>query len=105
MPSIVLSGPISNTPDFKLRFDTLAAQLRHAGWVVFNPAELPAGMTEHQYMDICLAYVRSFDAIFMLSGWDQSTGAVVEHGLAKKCEKHVYYWMDLPELLAAKVAE
>lgn len=104
MPSIVLSGPITNVPDFKARFYTLAAQLRQAGWTVFNPAELPDGMTEHQYMDICLAYIRSFDAVFMMSGWEKSTGATVEHGLAKKCEKHIYYWMDLQELLAAKVA-
>ncbi|UNY40564.1 nucleoside 2-deoxyribosyltransferase [Pararheinheimera phage vB_PsoM_KLER1-1] len=103
MKTIVLSGPITNVPDFKARFYTVAVQLRQAGWFVFNPAELPADMTEHQYMDICLAYVRSFDAVFMLSGAHQSVGSQVEVGLAIKCGKAVYQWEQFGELIADAV--
>jgi hypothetical protein len=102
MPSIYLSGPITGHPDFKERFGSVAAALRRAGWIVLNPAETPAGLSEFSYMDIACAQVRSADAILMLDGWRYSTGAQCEHALAAKCEKVIYTESQLPELLAAK---
>lgn len=52
--------------------------------VILNPAELPAGLTQAQYMSICLPMVMASDTIFTLDGWEKSPGASVEFALAKK---------------------
>ena len=52
--------------------------------VVLNPAILPGGLEQREYMDICCAMIRCADAVFMLRGWEGSEGAVAEHALAKK---------------------
>lgn len=52
--------------------------------VVLNPAELPVGLTQAQYMSICLPMVMASDTIFMLDGWEKSPGASAEFALAKK---------------------
>ena len=103
MPSIYLSGPITGYPNFKERFDRVAAELRQRDWIVLNPAETPAGLSEFAYMDIGCAQVRSADAILMLDGWRNSAGAQTEYFLAIKCGKQIYTETELlPELLAAK---
>lgn len=52
--------------------------------VILNPAELPVGLTQAQYMSICLPMVMASDTIFMLDGWEKSPGASAEFELAKK---------------------
>ena len=88
---LYLAGPITDVPDYQQRFAIAADSARAAGWQVINPAELPAGMTEAAYMDICCAFVRNCDAILMLEGWRNSVGAHIEHELAFKCGKTTYY--------------
>jgi hypothetical protein len=46
--------------------------------VALNPAMLPAGLEHAEYMDICLAMIRSADTIYLLHGWEQSEGAQAE---------------------------
>jgi len=102
MPSIYLSGPITGYPNFKEHFDRIAAALRQRDWIVLNPAETPAGLSEFAYMDIGCAQVRSADAILMLDGWRNSAGALTEYFLAIKCGMNIYSEVELPQLLAAK---
>lgn len=45
---------------------------------------LPNGLTQAEYMDICLAMVRSVDAVYLLKGWEGSAGARAEYALAEK---------------------
>ncbi|MEJ8918077.1 DUF4406 domain-containing protein [Escherichia coli] len=61
------------------------------GHIVLNPAVLPGGLCQSEYMDICLAMVRSADAIYLLKGWDVSAGARAEHALAEKLGLTVIY--------------
>ena len=42
-------------------------------------------------MDICLAMVRSADAIYLLNQWEESVGARAEHALAEKLGLTVIY--------------
>jgi nucleoside 2-deoxyribosyltransferase len=91
MPVIYIAGPITGIPDHAKAFNEAAAKLRQFGYQVLNPVELPAGMTEAAYMDICLAMVRHCDAIVMLPGWEGSTGAVCERALATKMGKPRFY--------------
>lgn len=91
---IYIAGPITGRKNFKDTFADAADELRSIGYQVLNPAELPDGMTESAYMDICLAMVRQCDGVLMLDGWEDSTGASCERALALKCGKPVYYSVD-----------
>jgi hypothetical protein len=82
---VYIAGPMTGFPDFNRdAFRKQHLSLMKQGHVVLCPAVLPDGLTQFQYMDICLAMLRSADAIFMLRGWDKSEGAIAEHAMAKK---------------------
>lgn len=71
-------------------FHAKAQELEKQGWIVINPATLPLGLRQEQYMDICLAMVRSADYVVMLDGWEQSTGANAEYALAISLGHTIY---------------
>jgi hypothetical protein len=58
---------------------------------VLNPAMLPSGLTQLQYMSICQPMVLASDEIYMLKGWRKSEGAVAELALAKKIKLEVMF--------------
>lgn len=92
MKTIYIAGPISGIPGcFARPFNETAEKLRQKGWQVLNPVDLPKGWSESAYMDVCLAYVRNCNAVLMLDGWENSTGATCERALAIKCCKDVFY--------------
>ena len=62
-----------------------------ANTVALNPAELPDGLTQTQYMSICLPMVMMSTSIFMLEGWEKSKGAIAEHALALKLGIEITY--------------
>lgn len=89
---IYIAGPMTGLPNYNREaFFKKAMELRREGYTVLTPSALPAGLSDIAYMDICLAMVRSAEAIYMLSGWDSSAGAVVEHALASKLGMDIYY--------------
>lgn len=63
-------------------FNAKASELMSEGHIVLNPAVLPGGLCQSEYMDICLAMVRSADAIYLLKGWEASAGSTsrTRHG-------------------------
>lgn len=88
---VYIAGPMSGLPDDnRALFNCVANQFKTGGFVVLNPATLPAGLEQHEYMDICLAMIRSCDSVFMLPGWEDSLGAQAEYHLAKKLGKYVF---------------
>jgi len=72
-------------------FNAVAQQMLSGGHVALNPATLPDGLSQREYMDICLAMLRCADAIHMLHGWQESEGAVAEHAMAKKLGIKISY--------------
>lgn len=85
MSKIYIAGPMSGLRGFNRKaFFTAAFHLSEAGHVVLNPAMLPDGLSEREYMDICLAMIRCADGIFLLDGWQRSAGAKAEYVLAEK---------------------
>lgn len=88
-----IAGPMTGHPKLnRPAFLDAATQLRKSlGRVVLNPATLPDGLTQAEYMDICLAMIRSADAVFLLQGWENSEGAVAEYHYAKKIGKIIEY--------------
>ncbi|WLP18211.1 DUF4406 domain-containing protein [Klebsiella michiganensis] len=82
---IYIAGPMTGFPEFnRPAFHDAAAALKSNGHVVLNPATLPDGLSQFEYMDICLVMLRCSNAIYLLQGWESSAGARVEQALAEK---------------------
>lgn len=82
---IYIAGPMSGLVEFnRPEFMFTAAKLTGSGHTVLNPAILPDGLSQAEYMDICLAMLRCADAIYLLDDWESSLGAVAEKALAEK---------------------
>lgn len=82
---IYICGPMAGIKDFnRPAFNITSALLEEGGDVALNHAVLPSGLSQFQYMDICMAMLRSAEAIFLLKGWESSAGAQAEMALAHK---------------------
>jgi hypothetical protein len=86
-----IAGPISGIKDHnRPLFNKVTAELAEQGHSVLNPATLPDGLTQGQYMQICLPMVAVADELVMLPGWERSEGAYIEFLLAKKSGKTIW---------------
>ncbi|WP_097332594.1 DUF4406 domain-containing protein, partial [Escherichia coli] len=82
---IYIAGPMTGYENFNREaFHRAEEALKREGHTVLNPAVLPDGLTQPQYMDICMAMIRCVDAVYMLKGWQRSAGAKAELALAEK---------------------
>lgn len=79
---VYISGPITGTKDYMERFNAAEQELITIGNVVINPAKvnsnLPEGTTHAEYMKISLDLLDMCDTIFMMEGWQFSTGCNME---------------------------
>lgn len=111
---IFISGPMSGIKGYNVpEFTKAAKALRDAGYFVINPAEtfkrmdgflgdreeieshfneFPRGRLADAVIEIELALLRSCDEIYLLKGWEESSGArrelqeALDHGLVIKQE-------------------
>ena len=92
---LYLSGPISGDPDYREKFAAKEAELkRDLLCDVINPAKLAdtfPGFTDSKYFSIALVMMSYCDAVYMLDGWQDSTGAQIERMAAKRMGKRVMY--------------
>lgn len=89
---IYIAGPMSGLVEFnRPAFMFTAAKLTGRGNTVLNPAILPDGLSQAEYMDICLAMLRCAEVIYLLKGWEESPGARAEKALAEKLEMQIIY--------------
>lgn len=85
---VFISGPVSSRPDtYKAEFAAAADLVEHCGFIPLNPATLPVGMEQGDYMRITLAMLETSDMVLMLDGWEQSDGANLEAGFAEYIKK------------------
>jgi len=90
MTIIYIAGPMSGIKNFnRPLFNMVASELTEQGHSALNPATLPDGLSQGQYMQICLPMVAVADELVMLPGWEQSEGAYIEFLLAKKSGKTI----------------
>lgn len=81
---IFLSGPITGRTDYMSRFAERETILRELGYLVVNPARIcaqfqPTDMFTHdQYCDITVGIMKNCNTIYMMRGWEESTGCCRE---------------------------
>ena len=89
---IYIAGKMTGLPDLgEAAFGAAAARLRAEGNIVLNPAELPKGMPVTRYMPICLAMIDASDAVYALTNWSKSSGALIEVQYARYQGKEILY--------------
>lgn len=88
---IYIAGKISGKPFYREYFETAARRLEDQGHTVLNPASLPEGMKQRDYMRICLAMIDAADAVCLISDWEESAGARIEFEYAKYIGKPVMF--------------
>ncbi len=85
MKKVYISGPMTGYTDHnRPAFDYAEKLLREHGYDVVNPAHngLPETATWIEHMKADIKLLLECDAIYMLTGWGESKGAVVEHFIA-----------------------
>lgn len=101
---VYIAGPMRGIPLYNFpAFDAAASELRDEGHEVVNPADLdrdtgmdplalpsdwdwndlPPSVDSNTFADRDLEALRGCDAIYLLKGWQQSTGAMAEYHVAK----------------------
>ena len=93
--TIYVSGGITGRPptEYRAHFQQAATKLEDKGWIVTNPLYngLPEEASWHAHMRADIRLLTYCQAIYMLRGWEKSTGATAEHALAKALGMSIYY--------------
>ena len=114
--TIYIAGPMSKIEEFNFpMFDLAESDLRAKGWNVINPAQMDRDIGFDPLIDtvdatfLHAAMLRDVeaittraDALAVLPGWEDSTGAKAEVGLARWKHIPVYQWPDMVEISTEK---
>ena len=73
-----IAGKINGDEKYREKFKEYADRLQAKGAVVLNPAELPEGMSQADYMRLCIPMLYAADTVVFLPGWEDSRGARIE---------------------------
>lgn len=84
---IYIAGKITGDKRYKAKFAAAAKNLQAAGHVVLNPATLPAGLEQADYMRICMAMLDTADQVTFLPDYRESAGAMVEMDYCRRIGK------------------
>ena len=94
---VYIAGAIAKDPDYREKFNRAADIVESLGHVALNPAILPDGLDQADYMRICFAMLDSADFILPLYDAKQSEGAKVELAY---CERIRKFTIDMAMLCA-----
>ncbi|MBU3145747.1 DUF4406 domain-containing protein [Clostridium sp. CF012] len=87
--NIYIAGKITGSENFKEIFKAAEVDLRERGFVPMNPATLNGGFEHADYMHICYSMIDVCDTVYLLIGWQESKGAVMEYEYARKNHKDI----------------
>lgn len=97
---IYISGPISNTPDYIERFSAAEKNLSSPVTEVFNPVRYTQSIFTNPeevpwivLMEILINKLKynNFTHMYMMKGWQESDGAVIERAYARKLGIELIY--------------
>ncbi|AJA43728.1 nucleoside deoxyribosyltransferase [Mycobacterium phage Milly] len=100
---VYIAGPMTGYPRWNAAaFEGMAAYLRSLGHTVISPNELhePCENTPWDwYMRRDLVALVKCSTVVMLSGWEDSRGASLEHHVAKALGLRIFYYPNIEGLL------
>lgn len=99
---VYISGAITNNPHYHYQFGEAEAKLIKEGHAVLNPCK-NEGFTYREYINMGLCELMHCDAIYMLEGWENSTGAKLEYEYAIAVGLEVMGYK--PEIKPVKLTE
>lgn len=79
---IYIAGSITNNPDYKEQFEKAEKALINKGYEVVNPTKNNENSYKN-YIDAGLKQLMDCDEIYMLSGYENSKGAMLEKHYAE----------------------
>lgn len=93
---IYISGPITghDIKEVNKRFEAAEKHLQLQGHRTINPLdnyipEIPRDWVDYMVLDI--AQLMRCEAIYMLTGWETSRGARIEHNIAREMQLKIIY--------------
>ena len=92
---IYIAGKIAGDRRYRAKFREAAKTLEAAGHVVLNPATLPDGLTDGDYMRIALAMLEASDLAVFLPDYQESRGAMVEWAWCQRTGKECALYLDM----------
>ena len=92
---IYIAGKITGNDGYRVKFQEAAKNLEALGHVVLNPAILPAGLAEQDYMQIPLAMLNAADVAVFLPDYQESAGAMIEWARCKRTGKDCALYLDM----------
>ncbi len=92
---IYIAGKITGDRKYRAKFREAAKSLEALGNVVLNPAILPAGLEEQDYMQITLAMLNAADLAVFLPDYQESQGAMIEWAWCQRIGKDCALYLDV----------
>lgn len=90
---VYLSGAITNNPAYKKSFAEAERRVARMGHEAVNPVKL-ASLLEKEFLESGKK-MPTYADYYMIDGWQESRGAILEHAIATSLEMPVFY----PEML------
>lgn len=92
---IYIAGKIAGDRRYRAKFRAAAKNLEAMGHVVLNPATLPDGLTDGDYMRIGMAMLNAADVAVFLPDYQESKGAMVEWAYCQRIGKDCAMYMEI----------
>ena len=92
---IYIAGKITGDRKYRTKFREAAKAMEALGHVVLNPATLPDGLEQVDYMRICLAMLEAADLAVFLPDYRESAGAMIEWAWCQRTGKDCALYLDM----------
>lgn len=88
---VYIAGKITGDDNYYYKFARAEKYLQDEGHITMNPAVLNLGFTWHEYIKVTLAMLEVCDAIYLLSNYVDSEGAMLEYEWAQAKGKKILF--------------